>query len=117
MAYDYAIVEFTNTYTTAGHYVLVAAPVRGYEIVVHDEQYQLEEAATEAETLLIKAGGSQAGSTTRKRVVVMDLGTGIVRDYGAKERRLGEGNALRLDKSGAKQVGACVSYSVEPVSA
>lgn len=117
MAYAYPIVEVTATYTTAGHYVVVAAPERGFELVLHDEQYQIEAEAATAETLLVQVGGSQAGATTRKRVVVKALGEGIVRDYGDKERRLGQGNALRLDKSDANQVGVCVSYSVEPVSA
>lgn len=116
MAYAYPIVEVTATYTTAGHYVVVAAPVRGYELVLHDEQYQLEADASEVETLLVKTGGSQGGSTTRKRAVVKTATDGIIRDYGAKERRMGEGNALRLDKSGGNLVGVCISYSVEPVA-
>lgn len=116
MAYAYTIQELSTTYTTAGHYVVVAAPERGMELVLHDEQYQIEADAATAETLLILVGGSQALATERKRAVVKTTGDGIVRDYGDKERRLGSGVALRLSKSGSTQVGVCVSYSVEPVA-
>jgi hypothetical protein len=116
VAYDYPIVEVTATYTTAGHYVVVAAPESGLELVLHDEQYQLEANAATVETLLVQVGGTQAGATTRKRAVVSGAGDGLVRDYGAKERRLGAGNALRLDKSGGNLVGVGISYSVEPTA-
>ena len=116
MAYAYPIIELSTTYTTAGHYVVVAAPASNMELVLHDEQYQIEADAAAAETLLILVGGSQAGAVQRKRAVVKTTGDGIVRDYGAKERRLGSGNALRLSKSGGDQVGVCISYSVEPVA-